>query len=84
MQSAKKLIKELVKVTLTDNQTAALESFVNDRGAAIFKNSSLLKAINRNDFDAAVQELKKWTLDSGRQKQELVELREKEITLFTK
>ena len=46
MQETKKLIKELVKIKLTSSQTAAIESFINDRGIAIFRNSSLLKAIN--------------------------------------
>jgi lysozyme len=78
------LLKELVKVKLTKNQKDAIESFVNDRGIEIFKNSNLLKAINRHDFDAAVSEFKRWTVDSGRVKQELIDLREQEIALFTK
>lgn len=76
-------IKELVKVSLTDNQILALESFINDRGQDIFKNSSLLKVINRGDFDAVPNELAKWIVDNGRRLPELVELREKEIALFT-
>lgn len=84
MQETKKLIKELVKIKLTGSQTAALESFINDRGIAIFRNSNLLKAINRSDFESAIDEFRKWTVDSGRHKTELVELREKEIALFTK
>lgn len=84
MQDSKKLIVELVKIKLTDNQIEALESFINDRGAAIFKNSGLLKAINRNDFESAILEFKKWTVNSGKQDPNLAELREKEIALFTK
>jgi GH24 family phage-related lysozyme (muramidase) len=84
MQETKKLIKDLVKVDLTRSQMSALESFVGDRGPAIFRNSNLLKAINRSDFDAAVLEFRKWTIDSGRQRDDLIELREKEIALFTK
>ena len=84
MQETKKLIKELVKIKLTSSQIVAIESFINDRGIAIFRNSSLLKAINRNDVDGAVVEFRKWTMDAGRQRPELVELREKEIALFTK
>lgn len=84
MQETKKLIRDLVKVDLTRSQTSALESFIEDRGAAIFRNSNLLKAINRNDFDAAIVEFRKWVVDSGRQRDDLVELREKEIALFTK
>lgn len=77
-------IKELVRTELTKNQTLALESFIKDRGEEIFKNSNLLKVINRGDFDAVPNELAKWIVDNGRRLPELVELREKEIALFTK
>jgi len=78
------LLKELVRIELTKNQILALESFITDRGEEIFKNSNLLKVINRGDFDAVPSELAKWTVDSGRLSTELKELREKEIMLFTK
>ncbi len=84
MQETKKLIRDLVKVELTKSQISAIESFINDRGAAIFRNSNLLKAINRNDVDAAVVEFRRWTVDGGKYRDDLVELREKEISLFTK
>lgn len=77
-------IKELVRTELTKNQILALESFITDRGEEIFKNSNLLKVINRNDFDAVPAELAKWVVDSGRRLPELEELRQKEIILFTK
>ncbi len=84
MQETKKLIKDLVKVELTKSQISALESFINDRGISIFRNSSLLKAINRKDFDSAIIEFRKWILDAGRPSSVLADLREQEITLFTK
>ena len=77
-------IKELVRTELTKNQILALESFITDRGEEIFKNSNLLKVINRGDFDAVPNELAKWIVNNGRRLPELVELREKEIALFTK
>lgn len=84
MQQTEKIVKDLVKVKLTESQTAALVSFVDDRGPTIFKNSNLLKVINKNDFEAVPSELAKWIVDNGRRLPELVELREKEIDLFTK
>jgi lysozyme len=78
------LIKELVRTELTKNQTLALESFIIDRGEEIFKNSNLLKVINKGDFDAVPKELSKWVIESGRVRPELEELRQKEIKLFTK
>ena len=77
-------IAELVKVELTNNQLQALESFVNDRGLDIFKNSTLLKVINRNEFDQVPSELRKWVVNNGRKLNELVDLREQEVALFTK
>jgi lysozyme len=82
--TTKVVVKELVKTNLTKNQTAAIESFVNDRGIEIFKNSSLLKALNRNDFDAVPAELSRWIVHNGRRDYSLITLREQEIELFTK
>ena len=77
-------IAELVRVQLTNNQLQALESFINDRGLEIFKNSTLLKVINRNEFEQVPTELRKWVVNNGRKLNELVELREQEVALFTK
>lgn len=76
-------VKSLVKVKLTKNQLAAITSFVEDRGIVIFKNSRLLKVLNVGDFDAVTEELAKWVVDNGRRSDELVLLRQKEITLFS-
>ena len=84
MQQTEKLVKDLVKVKLTESQTAAIVSFVNDRGTTIFKNSNLLKVINKNDFEAVPIELAKWVIENGRHRTELELLRQKEIALFTK
>ena len=78
------LIKELVRIELTKNQILALESFISDRGEEIFKNSNLLKVINKGDLNSVAIELAKWVVDSGRLRPELELLRQKEIALFTK
>ena len=77
-------IKELVRTELTKNQILALESFIEDRGEEIFKNSTLLKVINRNELSLVPDELRKWVVNNGRKLDELVDLREKEIALFVK
>jgi lysozyme len=77
-------ITELVKVKLTNNQLQALESFINDRGLEIFKNSTLLKVINRNELEQVPSELRKWSVSNGRKSVELANLREQEIALFAK
>jgi len=84
MQPTEKIVKDLVKVTLTESQTAALVSFIEDRGQTIFKNSNLLKVINKNDFNSVPNELKKWVIENGKVRSELELLRQKEISLFTK
>ena len=77
-------VKALVKIKLNKNQNAAIESFIEDRGVVIFKNSRLLKILNSGNFDAVPEELAKWVVENGKRKEELVELRQKEIELFTK
>lgn len=77
-------INELVRVELNAGQTQALVSFIQDRGVNAFKNSNLLKVINRGEFEQVPQQLSRWTIDSGRSYQHLVDLRQQEIELFTK
>lgn len=84
MHHTEKVVSDLVKVILTESQSAALTSFINDRGATIFKNSNLLKVINKNDFKSVPIELAKWTIENGKYCPELELLRQKEIALFTK
>jgi lysozyme len=79
---SKQLIQELVKVKLTDNQITALVSFIDSMGEDIFKNSSLLKSLNKNDFAAATAEFNRWVVKSGRRSAELAQLRQTETDLF--
>lgn len=83
-QESKQAIKNLVRVDLNKNQIQALTSFIDSQGVSAFKNSNLLKAINRGDFDAVPTELNKWIMNSGRRDDELITLRQTEIDLFTK
>ena len=47
-------VKALVKTKLNKNQSAAIESFIEDRGVIIFKNSKLLKILNSGDFKSEI------------------------------
>ena len=80
--SSKQIIKDLVKVALTKNQQTALESFIDSMGEDVFKNSTLLKVINRNEFELASTELARWNIQSGKRSVELSALRQQEIDLF--
>ena len=51
-------VNTLVKVPLTDNQFAALVSFDFNTGA--LHNSTLLKKLNKGDYDAVPVELARW------------------------
>ena len=53
-------ILKLVKVPLTDNQSDALVSFVYNVGTTNFINSTLLKELNKGNYDKVPSELKKW------------------------
>jgi len=80
--TSKQIIKDLVKVNLSKNQIAALVSFIESMGEDIFKNSTLLKLINRNELESVPAELAKWNIRSGRRTEELALLRSQEIALF--
>jgi lysozyme len=59
MESGKD-IEKLVTVPLTDNQFSALTSFVFNAGINSLKTSTLLKRLNKGDYDAVPSELAKW------------------------
>lgn len=80
----KKIIQELVKISLNENQILALDSFIACRGISAFKNSNLLKAINRKDKDLIPEEFLKWVVDNGKKTPVLEQARRVEIDLFFK
>jgi len=60
MASAAASVERLVTVPLSDNQFAALASFVFNCGAGNLGVSTLLKKLNRGDYDAVPTELYRW------------------------
>lgn len=75
-------IENNVKVKLTDNQFAALVSFVYNIPLASFKKSKLLKKLNAGNYDAVPTELMKWTKAGGKKIQGLVNRRRAEGYLW--
>lgn len=72
-----------VHVPLTENQRAALISFVYNVGLGAFCGSSLLKDLNANDYGAAANELIRWVRGNhGEVLPGLVLRRQKEKELF--
>lgn len=72
LRECEKVINDLVKVPLTQNQYDALVSFVFNVGRGNFERSTLLKKLNEGGYVAASDEFLKWT--KGRQRGGVKEL----------
>lgn len=77
-------VSTMVKVPLTDNQYAALVSFVFNVGEANFGKSSLLKKLNAGNYAAVPSELMKWDKANGVRVQGLANRRAAEAGLWAK
>ena len=75
-------VEKLVKVPLTDNQFAVLSSFDYNTGA--LHKSTLLKKLNKGDYNAVPGELAKWVNAGGKKVQGLVNRRAAEAGLWAK
>lgn len=75
-------VNKLVKVELTQNQFDALVSFTFNVGAGALKRSTLLKKLNRGDYDGAANEFRRWNRGGGRVLRGLVRRRAAEKDLF--
>lgn len=75
-------VDRLVTVPLTDNQFAALVSFDFNTGA--IDKSTLLKKLNKRDYNSVPSELMKWVNAGGKKVQGLVNRRAAEAGLWAK
>lgn len=75
-------VSRQVKVTLNENQFAALVSFDFNTGA--LHKSTLLKKLNAGNYDAVPGELMKWVNAGGKRVQGLVNRRSAEAGLWAK
>lgn len=82
LASFEAVVERSVKVSLTDNQFAALVSFAFNVGQANFKSSTLLKKLNAGNYAAVPIELAKWTKSKGKTMQGLVNRRAAEAGLW--
>ncbi|UCI07364.1 lysozyme [Mesorhizobium sp. B1-1-8] len=71
LAGSEQAVSSLVNVNLNDNQFGALVSFAFNLGAGALQSSTLLKRINKGDFDVA-NEFLKW--DHGHVHGHLVEI----------
>ena len=75
-------VDSLVKVSLNDNQYAAVVSFTFNLGVGNLKQSTLLKKLNAGDFEGAAKEFAKWNKAGGRVLAGLTRRRAAEAELF--
>ena len=82
MQEAAKAIDSLVTVSLTDNEYAALIDFVFNMGYRNFKNSTLLRLLNKGMYDQIPQQLMRWNMVNGLEYGGLTRRRKAEAELW--
>lgn len=75
-------INELVKVPLTQNQADALICCVFNIGVNAFRKSTLLRMLNKGEYEFAARQLDRWVFDNGVKVSGLVNRRAKEKRLF--
>ncbi|ARA92852.1 hypothetical protein AWN76_006535 [Rhodothermaceae bacterium RA] len=75
-------VERLVRVDLTANQFSALVSFAYNVGVPRFARSTLLRKLNRGDYEGAAAEFERWVYAGGQRLRGLVHRRRAERTLF--
>ncbi len=82
-QFSRGVTRELVQ-PVNDDQFSALVSFAYNVGLENFRKSSVLKAVNTQDFDAVPRRLQLWVKAGGKVLPGLINRRAAEATLFMK
>lgn len=77
-------VEDSVKVTLNDNQFAALVSFAFNVGVGAFKKSTLLKKLNAGDYSSVPSELARWNKVGNKVSAGLTNRRAAEAGLWVK
>ena len=75
-------VNKFVIVELTQNQFDALVSFAYNIGRTAFENSTLLKLLNRGEYEAAAEQFEKWNKSGGKVLSGLTKRRFDEQKLF--
>lgn len=82
LEKFEKRVLSLVQVPLSDNQFSTLVSF--DFNTGKLHQSTLLKKLNKGDYNAVPQELMKWVYVKGKKNKGLVNRRSAECGLWAK
>ena len=80
--TAQGCVDNAVRVPLSENQRAALVSFVYNVGCGAFQSSTLLRRLNAGEYAAAADELDRWVNAGGVQLAGLVKRRQLEKETF--
>ncbi len=80
MRQYEQAVEKAVYVDLSDEQFGALVNI----GIAAFQNSTLLKKLNKGDYESVPIELQKWTRAGGKRLKGLVHRRAAEAGLWAK
>lgn len=75
-------VEQLVKVPLSQGQFDALVDFVFNLGFARLRDSTLLRVLNKGDYQAAAQQFRFWVMAAGKVMPGLVTRRAAEAALF--
>lgn len=79
---AEGVVTDHVKVPLSQSQFDALASFAFNCGDGAFIGSTLLKRLNKGEYFAVPEELKKWIHAGGKVDRGLIKRRDNEIKLW--
>ena len=79
---AERVVREVVKRPLDQNQFDALTSLVFNIGSAAFAKSTLLKRLNAGDLDGVAKEWMRWKYFNGKVVPGLERRRELELAVF--
>jgi len=82
LQTARAAVDRLVTVPLTDQQRAALVSFVFNVGEGAFARSTLLRLLNAGDYDGAADQFTRWVYAGGQRLAGLENRRRHEQQVF--
>lgn len=82
LESFEKGVVALLLVPVTSNQFSALISFAYNLGLGSLKSSTLLKLLNKKEYNSAALEFPKWVKGGGKVLPGLVARREAEQKLF--
>lgn len=82
--NAEKAVNTYVLVTLSQNQFDALVIFTFNVGSTALKNSTLLKELNKGNYNKVPSELKRWNKQNKKVVQGLINRRNKEIQIWNK